>query len=241
MFRDALLWIRTALISIPAIVLATVAAATLALFAAANAGAVQAIRLVWARAVLAAAFVRVRVEGANLAAPASPRIYCANHLSYLDPPVLIATLPTGVRVVAKKSLFRVPFLGWGMWLAGDISLDRDDPRVAARSLAQAAERVRRGQSLLIFPEGGRSPDGAMQPFLSGAFRLAIAAGAPVVPVAISGTRRALRPGSLLLRGGEVRITFGEPVPAAGLARREHDALREQVERSIRRMLEQKAA
>jgi 1-acyl-sn-glycerol-3-phosphate acyltransferase len=123
-----------------------------------------------------------------------------------------------------------------MKVAGDIPLDRGNVRSAVRSLKMARKAVLQGYPLVIFPEGGRSLDGELQPFLGGAFRLAIDAQLPVIPVAIQGTREALRPGSLLLRGGSVRVAFGRPISTKGLGRKHRDELRRAVESTIRSML-----
>jgi 1-acyl-sn-glycerol-3-phosphate acyltransferase len=256
MFRNAIRWFRSTFVSIPLIVLATVAAASCAWIIAWRAPrqtrqrVTEYCKRTWARFVLAVGFVRVAAHGLESIDPARdpspdlardsarPYIFCANHLSYLDAPLLIATLPVSVRFLAKKSLFAIPFLGWGMRLEGDIAIDRDNPRAAARSLSVAAGRVRAGTSLVIFPEGGRSLDGELQPFLSGAFRLAIEAQVPLIPIAIRGTREALRPGSLFLRGGPVNIALGAAIPTQGLAAKDQDALAARVERSIRNMLDE---
>ena len=238
MFRNAICWIRSTFVSIPAILAATILASTVAFIFGWRAPrqhrqrVIESCKRAWARIILAASFVRVIANGLEDIPSSQPVIFCVNHLSYLDPPVLIAALPVPVRFLAKKSLFAIPFLGWAMQLEGDLSIDRDNARAAARGLALAQQRLRSGTSLVIFPEGGRSPDGTLQPFLSGAFRLAIAAGVPAVPVAIRGTREALRPGSLFLRGGRVRIAIGKPIVTAGLGPKDADSLSRQVEEAI---------
>lgn len=239
MLRDALSWIRTVVFSVPLILLMTAEATTLALVVSVvdrESQLLEGCKRTWARLILAASFVHITVRGREKMDPSQTYVFCANHLSYLDPPLLILALPTRIRFLAKKSLFTIPFLGWAMRWEGDISLDRQNKRAAARSLARATELVRRGTSLVVFPEGGRSRDGTLQPFLSGAFRLAIRAQAPVVPIAIQGTREALRPGSLHLRGGPVQLIIGEPIPTQGLSARDTNPLALRVQEAIRRML-----
>jgi len=239
MLLTAIRWLRSVFISIPMLLLGTVAAATLGIAASLllpKSEAVDGIKRVWARWVLMAAFVRLRVQGQENILSDRAVIYCSNHLSYLDPPALVIATGRPVRFLAKDSLFRIPFLGWAMRREGDIPIERDNPRAAARSLARAAEAIRAGTSFIVFPEGARSRDGALQTFLSGAFRLAIQAQVAVVPVAIRGSRDALRPGTLLFRGGTVRIAIGEPVAVEGLSIKDQDALSARVEQAVRRLL-----
>ncbi|MBI4479074.1 MAG: 1-acyl-sn-glycerol-3-phosphate acyltransferase [Acidobacteria bacterium] len=239
MLLNAIRWLRSIFISIPWIVLGTIAAATLgiaALLVMPKSPALDRIKKTWARWILAVAFVSIRVRGSENIASDRTVLYCSNHLSYLDPPALIVALGNPVRFLAKVSLFRVPFLGWAMRCEGDIPIERDHPRAAVRSLDRAAQAARGGTSFVVFPEGGRSLDGKSQPFLSGAFRLAIEAQVPVVPIAIRGSREALRPGSLLIRGGTVQIGIGKPIPTDGLTGRDQEALSRRVEQVIQAML-----
>ena len=239
MLLNAIRWLRSIFISIPLIVLGTIAAATLGIAASLvmpKSPALDSIKKTWARWILAVAFVSIRVRGRENIASDRTVLYCSNHLSYLDPPALIVALGNPVRFLAKVSLFRVPFLGWAMRREGDIPIEKDHPRAAARSLERAAQAARRGTSFVVFPEGGRSLDGKLQPFLSGAFRLAIEAQVPVVPIGIRGSREALRPGSLLIRGGAVSVVIGEPVATDGLTARDQEALSRRVEQAIQALL-----
>ena len=239
MLLNAIRWLRSIFISIPLIVLGTIAAATLGIAASlviSKSPALDSIKKTWARWILAVAFVSIRVRGRENIASDRTVLYCSNHLSYLDPPALIVALGNPVRFLAKVSLFRVPFLGWAMRREGDIPIEKDHPRAAARSLERAAQAARSGTSFVVFPEGGRSLDGKLQPFLSGAFRLAIEAQVPVVPIGIRGSREALRPGSLLIRGGAVSVVIGEPVATDGLTSRDQEALTRRVEQAIQALL-----
>ena len=240
MLSNALRWIRSLLVSIPGILLATAALGTLALVCLPldrRGRRRERCRRLWARLIVVASFVRITVRGLEKLDPVRTCVFCANHQSYMDPPIVIAALGRPVRFLAKKSLFSIPFLGWGMRLVGDVPVDRENARAAARSLRRAADLVRGGVSLVVFSEGGRSLDGTLQPFLSGAFRLAIDAGVPVVPLAILGTREVLAPGSIHIRGGSAQVIVGSPIPTEGVSRKDRGALAGQVRQIIRRMLE----
>jgi len=242
--RDAFTWVRSLLFTIPLILVATIAATALGLAAsllAPRGQLLESCKRSWARFLLAASFVRVSVQGRENLDGSRTCIFCANHLSYLDPPLLLACLETPVRFLAKESLFAIPFLGWAMRGEGDVPIDRENPRAAARSLARAVALVRQGISLVVFPEGGRSPDGTLQPFLSGAFHIAIRAQAPVVPIAIRGTREALRPGSLHFRGGRVQVAIGKPISTHGLSAGDQDNLSIAIREKIQTMLEDLSA
>jgi len=239
MLRTTLSWVRSFFFSAPLIILTTIVMGTVAVVVSGfdrRRRWLGVCKRLWARCILAFCFVRVRAEGLEKLDRSQNYIFYANHLSFLDPPLLLAVLPRPVRFLAKKSLFGIPFLGWGMRLAGDVPVDRENSRAAARSLAQAEELLRRGASLAVFPEGGRSLDGKLQAFLSGAFRLAIQAQVPVAPVAILGTQAVLPPGSLHIRSGPVQVTIASPIATTGLTRKDRDRLAQRVEQSVRRML-----
>src|SRR5262249_32366244 len=116
---------------------------------------------------------------------------------------------------AKESLFKVPFMGWHLTRAGNIPINRSNRREAMRSIARAAERIREGTPVVVFPEGTRSRDGALQPFKAGSFKLAAMAGVPVVPLTIIGTCKVLRRDSLLFRPGRVEMYISPAIPTVG--------------------------
>ena len=164
---------------------------------------------------------KVRVIGReNLAGP-SPRVFMANHASFLDGPLLFILVPDRLRVILKKSLFRFPILGPGMKYAGFVPVDRGAGSGKA-SIERAVSGMRtQGLSFLIFPEGTRSRDGRVQAFRRGGFFLALSAGAPIVPVSIRGAFRIMPRGRWIPRRGSVEIVFHPPVetasvPAAGM-------------------------
>ncbi len=189
----------------------------------------------WARMILKTVMIRVRIEGLDRINPAQPAIYAANHLSALDIPVLYSWLPLQFRIMAKKELFRYPFLGWHLKRSGQIPIDSGNARASLRSLTHASESLRHGTPLVVFPEGGRSLTGQLQEFMGGASYVAIRAQAPIVPIAIVGTDGALPMNSFHLLPGQVELIIGEPIPTAGLRVRDMDRLTMQVRQAIAEM------
>lgn len=161
-----------------------------------------------------------------------PAIYAANHSSALDIPVLYVGLPFQFRILAKLELFRLPLLGGHLKRSGQIPIDRTDPRATVRSLSEASKTVEGGMPLVVFPEGGRSPDGHMQPFLGGVFYAAIKAQAPIVPVAIVGAYEALPMNTYVICPTHFKLIIGDPVPTAGLTRRDMEALSARVHQAL---------
>lgn len=179
----------------------------------------------WARSLLTIAGAKVAIEGMEKIQPGGSYVFAANHLSYMDTPVVLANIPVQFRFLAKRGLFQIPFLGTHLARAGHIPVPRDDPRAAVKTMSTAAEVIRtRGISMLIFPEGGRSPDGELQPFKEGAAYIAIKAGVPVVPIAIIGTREVLPFGSGHLRPGRVALRIGDPIEIASMTLRDRGSL-----------------
>lgn len=192
----------------------------------------------WARSLLRIARVRVKVDGLNNIDPRGTYVLVANHLSYMDTPVMLTHVPVDFRFMAKKGLFQIPFLGTHLKHAGHIPVPLEDPRASIRTLSHAAETIREGgTSVLIFPEGGRSDDGVLQPFKEGAAYVAIKAGVPLVPVALIGTREILAMHSATFHAGPVTLRFGQPISTEGLTLRDRDRVTEQLRSEIARMLE----
>lgn len=152
-----------------------------------------------------------------------PAIFVGNHASLFDPPLMISTLPCCPVFVAKRELIRVPFLGWVIWLAGFIFIDRSRIQASRKSLQEAADRIRAGQSIIAFPEGTRSRDGRLLPFKKGVFNLAFEAGVPVLPFAIHGGADVLPKGTWRVKGAPYRICLGEPLEPGAF--KDADALR----------------
>jgi len=192
---------------------------------------------VWGRSLLKIAGVRVRAEGLEKIDPNGAYVFVSNHLSYMDTPVVLSTIPAQFRFMAKKGLFQIPFLGTHLAQAGHIAVPREDPRAAVKTLSLAADMIReRRISVLIFPEGGRSMDGILRPFKEGAAYIAIKAGVPIVPVALIGTRAILPMGAATFHRGAVTLRIGDPIPTGQLALRDRGTLTECIRNQIAGMV-----
>ncbi len=189
----------------------------------------------WASLILNSTGIRVRVEGAEHIDASQAAIYVANHLSAIDIPVLYARLPVHFRIMAKKALFRYPFLGWYLTRSGQIPIDAGDAHKSLRSLNRASESLRKGTPLVVFPEGGRSATGHLQEFMGGAFYVAIRAQAPVVPMAIVGSYELLPMNSFHSLPGVVELIVGEPISTKGMHLREMDKLASRVREVVAAM------
>jgi 1-acyl-sn-glycerol-3-phosphate acyltransferase len=171
----------------------------------------------WCRMVAWSIFARIRVHGSDRVKPGVAYVYMANHASLIDIPALFAYLPYPFRIMAKRGLFWVPFMGWHLWAAGHFPIDRRDPRRTVKSLRAVIDGVRAGRSLAVFPEGTRTRDGRLQEFKSGAFKIALKAGVPIVPVAIRGAFDLLPRTSLAPVPGRIDVFIGEPIPTTDYA------------------------
>ena len=166
----------------------------------------------WARLLLWASGVKVKVEGLEKISRDGSYVFVSNHLSYMDTPVALANIPVQFRFLAKRGLFQIPFLGWHLGRAGHIQVPRGDARAAIKTMGVAAQVVReQGISLLIFPEGGRSRQGSLGEFKEGAAFIAVRAGVPLVPMCLKGTREVLPFGSGHIRSGTVTMRIGDPI------------------------------
>jgi len=191
---------------------------------------------IWGRMLLAVSFIRVRVEGLEKLDPQANYVFVANHASYMDIPALLAVLPHQFRFFVKKSLYRIPFLGWHLKRAGHIPVDRSNARASLKSMSEGARMVaERHVSVLLFPEGGRAPVG-LREFKEGAAYIAIKSGVPVAPVAIVGMRPLLPMGSIHIRSGRVVVRVGDPIPTAGLKLSDRMNLTERLYAGISAML-----
>ena len=172
---------------------------------------------IWARLILWTSGIRLRVTGLENVMPSTPYVLCANHQSHMDTPIILAALPFQFRFTPKKELFRIPFLGWHLRRSGHVPIDRENPHAAVKSLREAAETIRRGTPVMIFPEGGTSRDGIIKPFKGGGFMLAAKADAEVVPVTIRGSRSVLVPKTYHVRRGVVEVIVGKPIGSSGVS------------------------
>jgi 1-acyl-sn-glycerol-3-phosphate acyltransferase len=168
----------------------------------------------WSWLILRTTGVRVEADGLDRLAPARTYIFVSNHQSIYDIPILFATLPFQLRIIAKKSLGRFPFLGWHLQRTGHLLVDRRNPDRQA-IFDQWSQLVRKGLSLIVFPEGTRSADGRVARFKAGSFLLAIQVGLPVVPVAVSGSRHIMLKGRLRVSPGSVMFAVGAPIETKG--------------------------
>jgi 1-acyl-sn-glycerol-3-phosphate acyltransferase len=214
-FFDPLIWLYT-------IVLGTVSL-LVSLFDPAGVKQHNVARL-WAKMILRTIGADVQVVGLDKIDTTRSHVYVVNHLSALDIPVLYCSLPFQFRILAKKELFRYPFLGWHLRRSGQIAVVLENPKASIRSLHQAVTAVRNNMSLLVFPEGGRAEDGQLQPFMGGAFFAAIKAQTDVVPMALVGTFEMLRMNSYHIKPGTARLLVGDPLPTAGMTTRDTEAL-----------------
>lgn len=159
--------------------------------------------------------VQARIVGEERLDPSTSYVFMSNHVSNLDPPLLLPAIPRRSSVLVKRELFRIPVLGRAMRLAQLVAVDRSNREAAIASVRAAAQVLRRGLNMTVFPEGTRSPDGRLLPLKKGPFYLAQEADAPIVPVTILGTEQILPKGKFLLRRGQATIVFHAPIsPAA---------------------------
>ena len=191
----------------------------------------------WSKIILRACGVKVRVRGLENVEGQVPRIYMTNHQSYFDIFALLACLPVDFKFILKQELMKIPFLGQAMRGAGYISIDRNDPRKALKSMKEAAERIRSGASVLIFPEGTRSLDGSLLPFKPGGFRLALKSGKDIVPITIRGSHRIVPKGSLRIRKGSFSMSIGRPIRVGDYSKRSMEQLMARVREIMLRQME----
>lgn len=177
----------------------------------------------WADLLLRAAGVRIALHGEERMRTGEPRIYVSNHVSWFDVLALASSLPR-YSFVAKAELFAVPIFGRGALAVGTIPIERDNRKAAFESYKVAADRIREGASVVVYPEGTRGKSYALRPFKKGPFVLAVAAGVPIVPTIIHGSIEVLPRGSFNVRPGTIHVHFLEPVPTAGLTYADRDRL-----------------
>ncbi len=191
----------------------------------------------WGRWMLWASGTPVYLEGLENIHDDRPQIFAANHVSWYDVWALAAFIPKRYRFVAKKELGAIPLFGQAWKAAGHISIDRSNRASAIESLDEAGRRLRSdNSSVVIFPEGTRSPTGELLPFKKGAFMLALRTGVEIVPVAVLGTRRILPKGGWRIRSGPIILRFGSPIPTEGYDESTRDELIARVRGEIEEML-----
>jgi 1-acyl-sn-glycerol-3-phosphate acyltransferase len=191
----------------------------------------------WARACVWISGSRVTIRGAERLAGLGVAVYAANHTSYMDTPVVFGSLPFQFRILAKKELWPIAFIGWYLNRSGQIPIDTANPHATLSSLGAGVRTLRAGTPLFVFPEGGRTPNGELQPFLSGAAYLAIRAQVPLVPVALKGVYDLLPIHTHHFFPGELTLSVGEPIATKGMTVRQTEELTAQLKTAIAEMLE----
>jgi 1-acyl-sn-glycerol-3-phosphate acyltransferase len=186
---------------------------------------------------LTLAGIRYRVSGLDQV-PARSVVFCSNHESNVDPPVLFEALHPQLHILYKAELHNFPLMGTVFDIGGFVAVDRSDREKAMASIDDGARSLRAGNSFLIFPEGTRSRTGELLPFKKGGFIMAIQAQAPVVPVAVRGGRDAMRKGSRIVRPVQVSVRVGAPIPTTGMTLDDRDVLIERVRAEVQKLLDE---
>jgi 1-acyl-sn-glycerol-3-phosphate acyltransferase len=190
----------------------------------------------WAPGLMFGAGAKLQVEGLQHVDFSQPYVFVANHQSIIDICALFRALPVPVRFVIKQELAKVPFIGWYARAMGMVFIERGHAREAATRLHGVVSIVRGGASLCAFPEGTRSRDGTVGPFKGGAFQVALQAGVPVVPIAISGSGAVLPASGFKVRPGTIHVRIGTPIPTAGLHAGDRHALSLQAHAAVAAMV-----
>jgi 1-acyl-sn-glycerol-3-phosphate acyltransferase len=178
----------------------------------------------WAKSILWISGIPVQVVGSEHIEQDRSYIFMSNHQGSYDIPVLLSHLMVQFRWIAKAELFKIPIFGRGMRGAGYISIDRTNRKSAFKSLKRAAESIRHGKSVLVFPEGTRSMGGELLPFKKGGFVLAVDAGVPIIPIIVQGTHAIMAKDSLLIRRQPVRVDILPPLDTGAYNRKSKDDL-----------------
>jgi len=186
----------------------------------------------WSKLIMKTIFSPVTVTGLVNIDTSKPHVYAVNHGSALDIPVLYANLPFQFRIAFKKELLSYPVVGWQLKRSGQVCIDQQNPSHSVSSIRAALKGLKAGLPLVIFPEGGRTPDGEIKPFLSGAFFLAIKAQVDVVPVALVGTYELLPMNTYHIKSRPLEMRVGAPISTAGLKGHDLQKLSARVQKAV---------
>ena len=191
----------------------------------------------WSWMIMKTILSPVKVTGLDKIDTTKPHVYAVNHASALDIPVLYVYLPFQFRIAFKKELLAYPIVGWHLKRSGQICVDQQNPAGSIGSIRSALKSLKAGTPLVIYPEGGRTPDGQIKPFLPGAFFLAIKAHVDVVPVALIGTYELLPMNTYHIKCRQLEVRVGEPISTAGLAGHDMQALSAKVQKAVEDLYE----
>lgn len=186
----------------------------------------------WARTSLAIARSPIHVTGLDIVHNHPVAVYACNHLSYMDTPAVFAALPFPFRILARSDLWKLPFIGWHLNRSGQIPVAVDNPRASIASLTNGVRALKAGMPLFVFPEGGRSRDGRLGPFMSGPAYMAIRAGVPLIPMALVGTYELLPIHTMQFSPRPLELRIGAPIPTEGMNARQSETLTAQLRQNI---------
>lgn len=189
----------------------------------------------WARCSLAIARSPIHTTGMDVVHQHPVAVYACNHLSYMDTPAIFAALPFPFRILARSDLWKIPFIGWHLKRSGQIAVAVDNPRASIASLTHGVRALKSGMPLFVFPEGGRSRDGGLQPFMSGPAYMAIRAGVPLIPMALVGTFELLPIDTMQFSPRPLELRIGKPIGTEGLIARQAEELTQRLRAAIERL------
>jgi 1-acyl-sn-glycerol-3-phosphate acyltransferase len=192
----------------------------------------------WSKLIMKTIFSPVRVIGLEKIDASRTYVYAVNHASALDIPILYAFLPFQFRILHKKELLSYPIVGWHLKRSGQVCVDQQNPSRSIGQIKSALRTLKKGMPLVIFPEGGRTSDGEIQPFLPGAFFLAIKAQVDVVPIALVGTYELLPMNTYHIKPRSLEMRVGEPISTAGMTLADMESLAAQIRQKLQRSIAQ---
>jgi 1-acyl-sn-glycerol-3-phosphate acyltransferase len=186
----------------------------------------------WSWLIMKTILSPVKVTGLDKIDTSKPHVYAVNHASAMDIPVLYVYLPFQFRIVFKKELLAYPVVGWQLKRSGQVCIDQQKPTNSIAAIRSAVKSLKSGMPLVIYPEGGRTPDGEIKPFLPGAFFLAIKAQVDIVPVALVGTYELLPMDTYHIKCRPLEMRVGDPIPTAGMTMRDLESVSADVQKAV---------